>query len=71
MFVLDHLRTKFDKKAIICIFVGYDSRRKGWRCCDPTTGKCYISRNVVFDEESSWWPLEKTETEDVKNIEKD
>nr|CAD1834944.1 unnamed protein product [Ananas comosus var. bracteatus] len=29
--------------------------RKGWRCCDPTTGRSYTSRNVVFDEASSWW----------------
>ncbi|KAL6312964.1 hypothetical protein AAG906_038533 [Vitis piasezkii] len=47
------------KKAIRCVLVGYDSQRKGWRCCDPTTGKCYTSRNVVFDESSSWWSSEK------------
>ncbi|KAK4433007.1 Copia protein [Sesamum alatum] len=35
----------------------YDSQRKGRRCCDPTIGKCYTSRNVVFDEASSWWSL--------------
>ncbi|KAJ8640206.1 hypothetical protein MRB53_016900 [Persea americana] len=38
---------------------GYDSQRKGWRCCDPTTRKCYTSRNVVFDEASSWWSSNK------------
>jgi transposase InsO family protein len=59
VFVPDHLRSKFEKKAIRCIFVGYDDARKGWRCCDPTMGKCHISRNVVFDESSAWWPPEK------------
>ncbi|KAH0665637.1 hypothetical protein KY285_026843 [Solanum tuberosum] len=44
-----------DKKAIRCSFVGYDSQRKGWHCCDPSTGKCYTSPNVIFDEASSWW----------------
>ncbi|KAE8705435.1 hypothetical protein F3Y22_tig00110429pilonHSYRG01243 [Hibiscus syriacus] len=59
VFVPDHLRSKFDKKAVRCIFVGYDSHRKGWKCCDPISGRCYTSRNVVFDEASSWWSLEK------------
>ena len=43
VFVLDHLYRKFDKKAIKCIFVGYDENRKGWRCYDPTIDKCYVS----------------------------
>ncbi|KAE8732274.1 hypothetical protein F3Y22_tig00002237pilonHSYRG01326 [Hibiscus syriacus] len=33
--------------------------RKGWKCCDPISGRCYTSRNVVFDEASSWWSSEK------------
>ncbi|KAJ4715914.1 Retrovirus-related Pol polyprotein from transposon TNT 1-94 [Melia azedarach] len=69
VFVPDHLRSKFDKKAIRCIFVGYDSQRKGWRCCDPTIGRCYTSRNVVFDEASSWWTPQKEESPDSKEIE--
>jgi hypothetical protein len=59
VFVPDHLRSKFEKKAIRCIFVGYDDAWKGWRCCDLTTGKCHISRNVVFDEASAWWFLRR------------
>ncbi|KAL0324817.1 UNVERIFIED_CONTAM: hypothetical protein Sradi_5051000 [Sesamum radiatum] len=51
--------SKMEKKAIRCVFVGYDSQRKGWRCYDPTTEKCYTSRNVVFDEEFSWWSSSK------------
>ena len=53
VFVPDHLYSKFDKKAIRYIFVGYDENKKGWGCCDPTTSKFFILRNIVFDETSS------------------
>ncbi|KAG6471189.1 hypothetical protein ZIOFF_072290 [Zingiber officinale] len=60
---------KFDKKAIRCIFVGYDSQRKGWKCCDPTSERCYTSRNVMFDETSSWWTTEKEVLPKSKDLE--
>ena len=63
------LRSKFDKKAVKCIFVGYENQRKGWKCCDPTSGKYYTSRDVVFDEASSWWSLEKKDLLDSNKIE--
>lgn len=69
VFVPSHLRSKFDKKAMRSIFVGYDNQRKGWKSCDPTTGRCYISRNVVFDEASSWWSPQKEELPDSKEME--
>ncbi|WVZ98659.1 LOW QUALITY PROTEIN: hypothetical protein U9M48_044067 [Paspalum notatum var. saurae] len=71
VFVPDHLRSKFEEKAIRCIFVGYDDARKGWRCCDPTTGKCHTSRNVVFDEASSWWSSERVEIPESHHLEED
>ncbi|KAI3513963.1 hypothetical protein L1887_12232 [Cichorium endivia] len=74
VFIPNHLRSKMEKKAIRCIFVGYDQERKGWRCCDPNSGKCYVSRNVVFDENSSWWsenhetlPDSETLQEEIKS----
>ncbi|KAJ9554092.1 hypothetical protein OSB04_018137 [Centaurea solstitialis] len=48
-------RTKLDPKAQKCVFVGYDSRRKGWRCMDPETKQFIVSRDVVFDEVSSYY----------------
>ncbi|KAH7851221.1 hypothetical protein Vadar_008770 [Vaccinium darrowii] len=69
VFVSDHLRSKFDKKAIRCIFVGYSGERKGWKCCDPTTSRCYTSRNVVFDEASSWWSPQMVELPNSGDLE--
>jgi transposase InsO family protein len=33
-----------------CVFLGYNSSHKGYKCFDRTTGRVYISRDVNFDE---------------------
>ncbi|KAJ9553112.1 hypothetical protein OSB04_017157 [Centaurea solstitialis] len=41
---------KLHPRAIRCIFLGYPSDFRGYRCFDPTTRKVSISRHVSFDE---------------------
>lgn len=49
-----HLRSyvsnKLSSHSIECIFLGYSSQHKGYRCLDPTTGRVYISRQVIFNK---------------------
>jgi len=42
---------KLSYRRIPCIFIGYISNHKGFRCLDPSSRCVYISRIVIFDEE--------------------
>ena len=55
----DELRTKLDPKAEKCIIVGYSLDQKGYRCYNPITREIRVSRDVVFDELSSWYGKQK------------
>lgn len=33
-----------------CVFLGYNTQHKGYKCLDAATGRVYISGDVVFDE---------------------
>jgi hypothetical protein len=33
-----------------CVFMGYNNMHKGFKCLDMSSGRIYISRDVVFDE---------------------
>ncbi|KAH0773730.1 hypothetical protein KY290_010867 [Solanum tuberosum] len=43
-------KTKFSPKTYPCIFIGYSSLHKGYRCYHPQTRRVYVSRHVIFDE---------------------
>lgn len=42
--------TKLSPLSTPCIFTGYASAQKGYRCLDPQTDKIYVSRHVIFNE---------------------
>ena len=43
-------RSKLDKKAIKCMFVGYSQKSKGYKFHNPDTHKMLLSRDVIFLE---------------------
>ena len=47
------LRHKFESKSVKGIFVGYATYEKGYRVFHPVTKKLILSRDIVFDEETT------------------
>ncbi|WVZ68985.1 hypothetical protein U9M48_017854 [Paspalum notatum var. saurae] len=49
-----HLRPynnhKLEFRSKQCVFLGYSQLHKGFKCLDVSSGRVYISRDVVFDE---------------------
>ena len=48
-------RRKLDAKAEKCFLVAYSDEQKGFKCYNPRTKQARVSRNVVFDESTSWY----------------
>ena len=49
-------RTKLEPHALKCVFVGYGSTQKGYRCYHPPTKKFYVSMDVIFHERMFFYP---------------
>jgi histone deacetylase 1/2 len=43
-------KRKLSFRSKQCVFIGYSPLHKGVKCLDVQTGRVYISRDVVFDE---------------------
>jgi hypothetical protein len=48
--ILGPIMLKLSFRSTRCVFLGYSSHHKGFKCLEPNTGRVYISRDVIFDE---------------------
>jgi hypothetical protein len=42
---------KFDFCSKRCVFLGYSLAHKGYKCLEVSSGRVYVSRDVIFEEQ--------------------
>lgn len=42
---------KLQNRALPCVFIGYASSQKGYKCLHVESNRVYVSRHVIFDED--------------------
>ncbi|KAG7588692.1 Integrase catalytic core [Arabidopsis suecica] len=55
VFVPGDLRNKLEPKSTKCVFIGYSTTQKGYKCYDPVMNRYYVSRDVKFMEDEAYF----------------
>ena len=51
----NHNRGKLDPRSLRCVFLGYSSTQKGYKCYCPSTKKFFVSMDVTFHENTPFF----------------
>ncbi|KAJ0726006.1 putative RNA-directed DNA polymerase [Helianthus annuus] len=49
-YLRDYAKHKLEPRSLPCVFIGYSSQHKGYRCLDPITSRVFITRQARFNE---------------------
>ena len=52
----DHNRSKLEPRALLYIFLGYSATQKGYRCYSPEKRRYFVTMDVTFFENQSFYP---------------
>ncbi|CAL9023669.1 unnamed protein product [Prunus brigantina] len=53
--VYSHQRSKLDPCALCCVFIGYSTTQKGYKCYHPPSQKVHVTLDVTFHEEVPYY----------------
>ena len=58
--------SKLDSRSKRCVFLGYSAFHSGYRCLSLTSGKLYISRDVIFIENTYPYKEQSIQTQQTQ-----
>ncbi|KAI5350069.1 hypothetical protein L3X38_002960 [Prunus dulcis] len=71
--VYSHQRSKLDHCALRCVFIGYSSTHKCYKCYHPPTQKVHITLDVTFHEEVPYYvshssPIQREKGSELESL---
>jgi hypothetical protein len=64
-------KSKLEPRSLKCVFVGYSPTQKGYKCYHPPSRKYFVSMNVTFFKQQSYFSSTSTPLQGESQIEED